>query len=454
MWNSMFRRYLAVAAISILPAAAVAEFARETRGIAWLTLAAAVPGLVGGVLLARSLDERLRQTAAFAGRILSPTRSSETLPAGDDDIGRLSSTLNAIAPRIDDLVERLTSELARREAMLATMVEGVVAIDSKLKITFCNEAFAHAVGQRQVSVGLPLIQVVREPALFGTLEEVVVSQVTIRRRIRMSVGGRSFEVCASPLKGEAAPGAMAILHDVTPAEELDRLRRDFVANVSHEFRTPLAAVRGYAETLLDGGLEDVENRYKFVETILANAVRLNNIAADLLTLSELEDGRPQAEAGPIDVADVVSAAIRAVEPAARLCGVDILSDEVPPVWVRGHRLRFEQAIVNLLDNAVKFNKPGGQVRIEVGAASGDLLQIQIADTGIGIPAHDLTRVFERFYRVDKARSRQVDGTGLGLSIVKHAIQQMGGSVTAESRLGAGSTFRIVVPAVRMCARVS
>jgi two-component system phosphate regulon sensor histidine kinase PhoR len=287
---------------------------------------------------------------------------------------------------------------------------------------------------------------VRDPQLFEILKEVIASGEAVRRRVRLSThDGPSFDVSAGPSYGTTARGAIAILHDITPNEKLDRIRRDFIANVSHEFRTPLATIRGFAETLLDGGLEDDDNRRRFVEIILANGIRLNNIATDLLTLSELEDGRPPTDAGPVPIGDVICGAVRAVEPAANLAGVRIVPEAAPDVYVWGHRIRFEQAIVNLIDNAVKFNRPRGEVRIRVAMKSAEMAEISIADTGIGIPRQDLDRVFERFYRVDKARSRQQGGTGLGLSIVKHAVQQMNGSVSVESELGTGSTFRIAVP---------
>ena len=228
---------------------------------------------------------------------------------------------------------------------------------------------------------------------------------------------------------------------------MERAKRDFVANVSHEFRTPLATITGYAETLLDGGLEDEANRRRFVEIIQANGVRLNNIAADLLTLSEIEEGRPEGGARPISLRQTMTNAVRAVEPAASLMGVRVSAGPLPDVSVQAYGIRFEQAVLNLLDNAVKFNKEGGAVTVSAFETAAGQVEIRIADTGVGIPHEDLSRIFERFYRVDKARSRKMGGTGLGLSIVKHAIEQMDGSITVESQPGQGSTFRISVPCV-------
>ena len=228
------------------------------------------------------------------------------------------------------------------------------------------------------------------------------------------------------------------------------MRKDFVANVSHELRTPLSGIIGYADTLLDGALEDTENRRRFVEIVRANAVRLGSIAADLLVLSELESGADSAEPEMVHVRGVLEAALLTVEGEARDRGVELVRGEMPDLYIAGSRLRLEQALLNLLANAIKFNRPGGEVRVHATLAhspgSDARVVIAVADTGVGIPSEDLPRIFERFYRVDKARSRQVGGTGLGLSIVKHVIERMNGTVTVESQLGKGTTFTVSLPA--------
>jgi two-component system phosphate regulon sensor histidine kinase PhoR len=242
----------------------------------------------------------------------------------------------------------------------------------------------------------------------------------------------------------ATRGALAILHDVTQLERLERVRRDFVANVSHELRTPLAAIRGYAETLLDGALEDLDNNRRFVEIILAQATRLSNIASDLLSLSELESTARIAPPQPVSIRSALESALRTVESTARVQGVRLLCEKLDDLKVVGYELRLEQVFVNLLDNAVKFNRPNGEVQVEMRCNNGKV-RILIGDTGIGIPSEDLPRIFERFYRADKARSRAMGGTGLGLSIVKHAVEQMGGTIQVHSRLGEGSEFTIELP---------
>jgi signal transduction histidine kinase len=228
-------------------------------------------------------------------------------------------------------------------------------------------------------------------------------------------------------------------------ERVERVRKDFVANVSHELRTPLTAIRGYAETLLDGALEDSENNRRFLEIIKAHTIRLNNIASDLLILSELESGVSSSEPDAVSIRAAIETALRTVEAQARVQNVRVICGAIEDFEVLGFKIRLEQALVNLIDNAVKFNRAGGEVRIEAARCGGGQVAISVGDTGFGIPPEDLNRIFERFYRVDKARSREVGGTGLGLSIVKHVVERMNGSVAVSSQVGVGSTFTITLP---------
>jgi two-component system, OmpR family, phosphate regulon sensor histidine kinase PhoR len=468
------RKLLVLATLMAVPFVVLVFVASNNSTIRLLALAMASVGLAAAASFEEAQARRIRTLAAFVDSLLSTEAQHPALSFGDDDLGGLARSLSRAAPRIAELVSNLSIELARRETVLASMTDAVLAVDAQLHVTFCNHSFVHALGDHDVAEGIPLIHLVRDPSLLGVLKQVVDSGEPARARIQLSnPEGRTFEVNAAPLTNSAAPaikqeraagavnrtagsqpvrrpgkesrGAIAILHDITPQERLERIKRDFIANVSHEFRTPLATIRGYAETLLEGGLEDRENRRKFVEIIQANGLRLNNIAADLLALSELEAGRPGPEPGPVPVSDAVGAALHAVEPAAALRGLSVRAEPIPNVSILGYGIRLEQALVNLLDNAVKFNRENGEVRVEVRDQPDGHVQILVSDTGVGIPAHDLSRIFERFYRVDKARSRQVGGTGLGLSIVKHAIEQMHGTIAVESQMGEGSTFTITLP---------
>ena len=418
--------------------------------VRWRIVGASVVAamLVLGVayFFSQSFTKRINRLRAFAEGLVDARFSERLVPDAADELGALAHSLNLMATQLRDMVERLSLEVARREAILASMVEGVLAVDKELRVTFCNDSFARLLGARTpVPERLPLLELVRDTSLREMLVQVLATGESRRQRLQLGAAeGRAFEVQTAPLAAASGRGAIAILHDITDLERLERVRKDFVANVSHELRTPLTAIRGYAETLLEGALEDKENNRRFLEIIKAHAIRLNNIASDLLILSELESGKGTPEPECISVRAAAEAALRTVESEARLREVKLLAGQLDDVLVIGDKIRLEQALVNLLDNAVKFNRPGGEVRIETGLTAEGKVRMVIADTGIGIPLEDQSRIFERFYRVDKARSRDVGGTGLGLSIVKHVVERMGGTVTVESQLGKGSCFIVLL----------
>jgi two-component system phosphate regulon sensor histidine kinase PhoR len=432
-----------------VPLAEVDAAVRAVRGrILGASGVAALLALGIAYLFSRSFTRRISRLRAFAEGLVDARVSSGSLvPDAEDELGALARSLDRMGRQLRDLVDRLSLESARLQAILASMVEGVLAVDGELRVTFCNDSFARAVGlQGPVPERLPLLDLVRDPGLLDMLSHVLASGESEKQRLELAAAaGRTFQVQAAPLAAPSQRGAIAILHDITDLERLERVRKDFVANVSHELRTPLTAIRGYAETLLEGALEDKENSRKFLEIIKAHAFRLNNIASDLLTLSELEAGKPGTAPEAISVRGAVEAALRTVEAEARLREVKLVSGNLEEVQVMGNRVQLEQALVNLLDNAVKFNRPAGEVNVAITQPASGKVTIVIADTGIGIPSVELPRIFERFYRVDKARSREAGGTGLGLSIVKHIVERMGGSVLVESQLGKGSTFTVILP---------
>ena len=405
----------------------------------------AVAALLSHLFL-RAFKTRVSLLRTYVEHLLDPQIAQEKLPWGDDELGLLARSLERTAPRVRELVDSLKIEGARREAILASMIEGVVAVDSDLRVTFCNHSFARTVGAPMpVKQGLPFLELVRDPGLLEIMTRVLVTGQRVERRLTLpAAGARTFEILAGPLAGPSTRGALALLHDITELERLERVRKDFVANVSHELRTPLAAIRGYAETLLNGAMEDQVNNRRFLEVILAQTDRLINIASDLLALSELETNNLATPPRAISIRAALDSALRTVESTARMRGVQISCQKMADVQVLAHELRLEQVFVNLLENAVKFNRPSGEVRVDVQVSDGKAC-ITISDTGIGIPSEDLPRIFERFYRVDKARSRAVGGTGLGLSIVRHAIEQMSGSIKVASQLGEGSQFTITLP---------
>lgn len=415
---------------------------------------ALVLGIVGatGLLLTYSVSTRWAARTRLLGEFVAglPNTQNPLPEGGPDELQALAKSMRAMANRVHEVVDRANLELSRRETILACMAEGVLSVDKQLKVNFCNEAFAEAFGIRtQASEGRSLYELVREPALREILERVVSSGEPEKDLLRLpSAAGRWFEARALPIGTGSRRGAVIALHDVTDIQHQEQMRKDFIADVSHELRTPLAAIRGYAETLLDGGLDDQENNHKFVEIIFSQAVRLNDIASDLLVISELDNNiAPSSPSERIPVLDVIKSVLLTVERQAAERRVRLNAERCQPCYSFGLRFRLEQVLVNLIDNAVKFNRPDGEVTVECGPISQEALRITVADNGIGIPTDDLKRVFERFYRVDKSRSRPAGGTGLGLPIVKEVVERMGGTVSVESTLGKGSKFTVTLPLV-------
>jgi two-component system phosphate regulon sensor histidine kinase PhoR len=421
------------------------------RRIFTISLGAAILALLIAYGVSRSLSRRVSGLKQFAETLLETSSQSRPIGGAHDELGSLEQSLRVMAARLRELVDRLSIESARREAILSSMAEGVLAVDGALHVTFCNDSFARLMGHKgTVSQGVPLLEVARDPGLFSVLQRASSTGESFKQRLQiLPASGRAFEVQASPLATGSGRGAIAVLHDITDLERLEQIRKDFVANVSHELRTPLAAIAGYAETLLDGALEDAEHNRKFVEVIQSSAIRLNSIASDLLVLSELEAGLNPGGSSPISVQEALLSALSVVSAEAKTRSVNVIAGSIEDAEVMGSKIRLEQALVNLLTNAIKFNRAGGDVFAEAGRTPEGAVFIWISDTGAGIPFEDLPRIFERFYRVDKARSRQVGGTGLGLSIVKHIVERMDGKVLVESQLGKGSIFTVLLPAIRV-----
>jgi two-component system phosphate regulon sensor histidine kinase PhoR len=462
MTSSLFRKLLFMALV-IVGATLVAVDYTLTRTPAQLdptqvrerilaiSLGSALLTFLIAFIVSRSLSLRIRSLKLLVESFPGGARHDRLIKDSNDELASLERSLAGVSMELQRILDRQRFEAARREALLSGMAEGVLAVDRELRVTFCNAAFLRAIDFRgATSEGRFLLELVRDTGLHELLRSVLNGGVPEKLRFKISTASaRTFEASATPLETPSGPGAIAILHDITDLERLEQVRKDFVANVSHELRTPLAGIIGYADTLLDGALEDLKHNRNFVEVIRSNAVRLNNIAADLLILSELESGIEPTEPDTISVRGVLDAAIATVASEARAREVTMVREEIENVFVTGSRLRLEQALLNLMANAIKFNRPGGEVRVRAAhrpnGNSDGRVAITISDTGVGIPSQDVPRIFERFYRVDKARSRQVGGTGLGLSIVKHVVERMNGTVSVESQLGRGTSFTLLLP---------
>lgn len=407
---------------------------------------AALIALAFAYVIARNVTGRVRRIETYAAELVNADYSGTLSAEADDELASVARSLRAMADHFREMLARIAQESGRREAILSGMVEGVLAVDRNLRITFFNDAFARAVHARtQSPEGLSVLQVVRDPELRKLLSEVIASQAPARERMSpLHAEGRIFEVLAAPLTEQGSTGAIATFHDITELERLERVRKDFVANISHELRTPLTAIHGYTETLLDGALEDLANNRRFLEIIAAHTMRLTNLASDLLMLSEIEAERVPVPAERLSAVELAQGALEMVETQAKERHVHISLGDTEDLYVMGQKARLERALANLLLNGINYNHAGGEVRIDIRRA-GELVRISVTDDGIGIAPLEMPRIFERFYRIDRARSRQTGGTGLGLSIVRNTVERAGGSVTVDSQVGKGSVFTLLLP---------
>ena len=448
--------YLYVARTLRAPPGAVVRVALPIAGVRGHVADAlrALWGLAGGALLiamlvafwrTRPAARRLRAFEDVARRIEGGDLSARASEEGRDEITEVARMVNRMAAGLRTTLERVEAERDMREEMLTAMTDGVVLLDRSGAVVYWNAALTRALARPgDPRAGERFAEWCRLPELDAFLGEARAGRGARRRELLLrGPAGRTLDAVASRL----ADGSMLlVVRDLTPLRHLERVRQDFVANVSHELKTPLTSILGYAETLLDGGLEDEERRRGFVETIRDQASRLTGITQDLLVLAELE--RPDAAlvTGPVDLAQIGRAVCAALAPRAQRAGL-ALTCESPQgdVIVLGEPGRLEQMLFNLVDNALKYTEEG-RVCVRVRGEEGWGL-LEVEDTGPGVPEDAQTRIFERFYRVDAARSREIPGTGLGLSIVKHIVELHHGRVEFRNLPGGGSRFTIRLPRV-------
>lgn len=330
----------------------------------------------------------------------------------------------------------------QQEALLNSMTEGLLLLDERDQIVLANRALLQAFGiEREVS-DRNVIEAFRSHELADLVRTIAREKQVLGKEITLlAPAERCFVVNGATIIGPDGNrrGAVLVFHDQTRLKQLESARKDFVANVSHELRTPLSLIQGYVETLLDGAKNNPETCSKFLETIERNAERLRLLIEDLLVISELESGRLKLEFQPVLLRESVIKVLEDFEQRAGARGVKLQS-ELPDLAVRADPARLEQVLGNLVDNAIKYGRAAGQVTVHARPRGDGFVELCVEDDGPGIPAEALERVFERFYRVDKARSREQGGTGLGLAIVKHIVQSHGGRAWAESKVGAGSRF--------------
>jgi two-component system phosphate regulon sensor histidine kinase PhoR len=417
--------------------------------------AVAVLGALGlSVWLARYITRPLDELGqAVEG--LGGAGGRRVFTDGEDEIGMLGDTVNRVGERLAARIGRLEEERQQLHTILSGMVEGVVALDAEQRILFANDRAAQLLEfPTPLPVNRRIWEVVRQRPLLDVVQRALRDPEPQRTELSWNgAAQRSLTVHAAALPVPAGPhapgggvrGIVLVLHDTSEIRRLERLRQEFVANVSHELKTPLSVVKACVDTLLDGAVEDPAHRGRFLEQIASQSDRLHALILDLLSLARLEAGDQVFDLRAVSVTDVVEACLdrQRTRADARQQTLSVQAPEEDlSVWADEEAV--EQILENLLDNAVKYTPAGGRIGVTWRRAAGQVC-LEVSDTGIGIPEADLPRVFERFYRVDKARSREMGGTGLGLSIVKHLTQALNGSVRAASRLGEGTTFIVCLP---------
>lgn len=428
------------------------------------SIAILVVGAIVSFVFSRSLASRVEQLQDFSRRVAAGDFRPLRFDGPRDELADLASALNETAAQLDGTIRSLSGERNRSSAILRSMVEGVAVIDAQERLVFCNGAFAEILNiKAEKREGRPVIEAIRNSNLLGLIREVLRGGEGLQIEIVMGfVQPRSFAVTAAPVNpldvdtlgkklpgsatGSAKPsGAVIVLHDVTELRRLERVRQDFVANVSHEFKTPLTAIQGFAETLLAGALEDPKNNRRFLEIIREHSARLARLTDDLLKLARIEAGKLEVQFFPVNIADLVEgcAEMALLKAARKQIALNV---DVPPALppVLGDAALLHEVLQNLLDNAIQYTSAGGKVDVSA-AANGREAVLTVADTGLGIPSVDQERIFERFYRVDAGRSREAGGTGLGLSIAKHIVEAHAGRIWVESEVGVGSKFFFSVP---------
>lgn len=414
-------------------------------------------GLVGGAALATVLiallfsgllsnltTRPLRDMAEAAARIGHGGRGARIKVTSRDEIGQLAGVLNEMSQRIEDQVQTLSAEKQRLDTILRSMGEGVMVAAPDGLITLVNPAFRTLFFIEGEVEGKKLVEISRHPDLLQAFNDLARPDVDeLLREISIQPNNITLFTHWVPLNVNGVrQGIVAVFHDISDLKKVENMRRDFVANVSHELRTPVTIIKGYAETLLDGALESDPGRARrFVEIIASHSERLTNLINDILTLSHLETKDALMEMSPLDVCGTISKASLLLQERADQKGITIDNQaagcQLPRVQADQGRL--EQVLLNLLENAIKYTPDNGRIRL-FAEENGEFIRVSVADTGIGIPFKDLPRIFERFYRVDEARTREQGGTGLGLAIVKHIVQLHGGDVAVSSETGKGSVF--------------
>jgi two-component system, OmpR family, phosphate regulon sensor histidine kinase PhoR len=403
------------------------------------------------LLLWRKWTAPWPQIEELVSQIARGESPSTFLINGGADPHRIGLALETIFARQRDLERQIAGRESDTQTILGAMEDGVLVVDARSLITLMNSTFQKLFDLRDPAVGVPLVEAVRHATLDQLIAETLETGEAMRSELSITDsrthGERHIEVSAVPIKkaDDEISGAVVLFHDITRLKQLDQIRREFVANVSHELRTPLSILRGYIEVLLDEPETSPEELTRILSIMDRHSKRLQRLVNDLLSLAQLESSQATLDLGAVRMDELFNNLIRDWKEKLAAKNLKVVVDLAPEALaLHADATRLEEVLYNLLDNAVKFSPESGQVHLQATRLGSDMV-LSVADTGFGISKEHLPRIFERFYRADKARSRELGGTGLGLAIVKHIAQLHGGRVEAESEVGRGTTIRVILP---------
>jgi two-component system phosphate regulon sensor histidine kinase PhoR len=414
------------------------------REALWAGLIALAIALPIATWAAGRVTRRLERVVAFARRIADGDLSARLDYEGhDDELAGMEAALNQTAEQLGQSFAELESQRQELATMLDSMQEAVVAITPEGYVRWSNAVMRRIAGT-QIHPGRPLVHAVRDPEVLACIRAALQHSEVRFGRASSLAPGRIFEINAAPLP---SGGALVVLHDVTGIEAAEKSRRDFIANVSHELRTPLTSIQGYVETLVEDPHPNPETTREFLGVILKNATRMNRLTEDLLALASVESPNYKVTPQPTRASALVEDAIESLGGMVVDSEVELESAGAPDALIMADPDAMNQVFGNLIENALKYGKAGGRIRVGAQLLETEV-EFSVKDFGPGIAFEHLERIFERFYRVDKARSRESGGTGLGLAIVKHIVQAHGGRIWAESELGSGATFHFTLPLAR------
>jgi two-component system, OmpR family, phosphate regulon sensor histidine kinase PhoR len=416
-----------------------AAIALAHRTLLWGALVAFAVAVVMSAIVAQLTGRRLQHIVEFARRIAAGDLTARVTGTSDDEIGQVAAALDKTARQLEENFAALETSQRQLETMLNSMQDAVIAIDAHDLVQWANQRMNKLVPQH-TRLNAPVVETVRDPDFLRAVRGASESRKVYAARAASILPGRTFDVTAAPMPGG---GAVAVLRDLTETERVEKTRRDFIANVSHELRTPLTSIQGYTETLLDSAPENNHVR-DFLEIIRKNATRMSRLTEDLLTLARVESGEQRFALQSVMPGELLQEAVQSFQEVARSHNIELEVEDHAAVAVSADAEAIHQVFSNLVDNALKYAASGG--RIVLGArTSARGVEFYVRDFGPGIPSEHLPRLFERFYRVDKARSRESGGTGLGLAIAKHIVLAHSGTIRAESELNHGSTFLFTLP---------